>query len=54
MNAELKGMTPEEAASALMRQLERWSIEKEGSGETKLRAALYALREKVDARIASI
>ena len=54
MNDDLNGKTPEEAASAVMRQLEHWSIETEGPGETKLRTALFALIDKANARIRSI
>ena len=50
----LKGKTPGLAATTVMTLLEDWSVELEGPRETKLLAALIALREKVDARIRSI
>lgn len=47
-------MNHEDIASALIHALERLSIEVENSGESKLAATLFRLKEKIDERMMSI
>ena len=47
-------MNAENVVSAIMHALEDYSITIEGSGESGLRACLFALKEKSDNRIRSI
>ena len=46
----LKGADATEAASTIMRALERWSIDSEGPGESLLRGALAMLERKISER----
>ena len=47
-------LSNEDVASAIMLALERYSIERKGSGEAILRGCLLRLREKIDHRIMAI
>ncbi len=47
-------MTGEQVADSIMHALERYSIDREGSGERLLAGCLYPLLDKIDIRIRSI
>ena len=50
----ISGGADDDVAAVLIRALERHSIDLEGASEGWLRSCLFALRDKIDARIMSI
>ena len=54
LKARRPDMPIQETVAAIEHALERYSIEAEGSGETKLRGVIYELIKKLEARARSI